>query len=571
MGYKHFNASLYCPVFNLISITDFDDFNRRFQLLEKNIKIGKVYLETYRGGVTIDKEQMLKVKAFFEQKGVIVAGGITTDAAHNHLEGGFTQLCYTSEVTKTLMKNVVTLTAEIFDEFILDDFYFTNCRCDACIQAKGDRSWSQFRLELMNDFAENIIVKTAKQVNPKIKAIIKYPNWYEHYQDSGYNLEDEPKVFDYIYTGTETRNPTYTQQHLPKYLSYFVMRYLENVAPDRNLGGWFDPYECSYNLTSYLDQGYLTLFAKAREAMLFCLGSLINDKSYTVFPPAVGQAFEDIDNYFSSLGNPIGVSCYIPYHSYGEDYLHNYIGMCGIPLEPYPEYPVDSKVIFLTENAGQDTNIITKIKESLSSGADVIVTSGLVTRLGEAFKELAHIAYTSKKALINHYMCSNDGGITLHGCYESSKAVLLTQPQFFTNDVWQIAGGYGEDNNFPIIMKTSYSKGRLFVITIPDDQGDLYHYPIPVLNSLRAILSKELPVVLEGDPLVALFVYDNDTFILRSFKPYITEISVIVNKENAKLIDLENGMSLNGSPSNKGTRFTAKLSPGVNYVMKINI
>ena len=45
------------------------------------------------------------------------------------------------------------------------------------------------------------------------------------------------------------------------------MRYLENVAPGRNLGGWFDPYECTYNLTSYLEQGYLTLFAKAKEVV----------------------------------------------------------------------------------------------------------------------------------------------------------------------------------------------------------------------------------------------------------------------------------------------------------------
>ncbi len=37
-----------------------------------------------------------------------------------------------------------------------------------------------------------------------------------------------------IYTGTETRNPDYAGQHLPKYLSYFVMRYLESAAPGRN-------------------------------------------------------------------------------------------------------------------------------------------------------------------------------------------------------------------------------------------------------------------------------------------------------------------------------------------------
>ncbi len=569
MRYHNFNASLYCPVNNLISICDFHEFNHRFQLIEKNVKLGKVYLETYRSGTTISKEQMLKVIDFFKSKGIAVAGGITTNDVDDPLEGGFIQLCYTSVKSRNLLKDVVALTAELFDEFILDDFFFTNCRCDDCIKAKGDRSWAELRLDLMKEVSENIIIKAAKDVNPKVKVIIKYPNWYEHYQESGYNLKDESELFDYIYTGTETRNPTYTQQHLPKYLSYFIMRYLENVAPNRNLGGWFDTFECSYNLTSYLDQGYLTLFAKSKEVMLFCLGLFTHTYEFTTFPPAIGQAFEDVDQYFNLLGNPLGVPCYIPYHSFGEDYLHNYMGMCGIPLEPYPEYPREAKTIFLTENAACDPHILSKIKESLKSGADVIVTSGFVTKLGDVFHDLVQVSYTSKKAIVNRYMSSKDGGITLGECYGASKEVILSQPQFFTNDVWQVAGGYGEDNNTAIIMKAKYSKGRLFIVTIPDDQGNLYHYPVPILNVLRNILSKDLPVVIEGNPMVTLFIYDNDTFILRSFLPYISEVDVILKKDNAKLKNLESAMEVHSNPTNHGSRFTIRLSPSVNYVFKI--
>lgn len=568
MKYNHFNASIYCPVWNLTSITNFEEFDRKFQLIEKNVKVGKVYLETYRGGKLISHEQMSRVKEFFQKKGIEVAGGITTDGEYDPSEGGFSPQCYTSKAVEERMKKVVSLTSELFDEFILDDFYFTNCRCDDCIKAKGDKTWSEFRLSLMQDFSKNVIIKTAREVNPNVKIIIKFPNWYEHFQDAGYNLEEEPKVFDYIYTGTETRNPTYTQQHLPKYLSYFIMRYFENVAPNRNLGGWFDPYECTYNLTSYIEQGYLTLFGKAKEAMLFSLGSLIDDKAYTTFPPVIGQVFTDVDSYINDLGNPIGAATYIPYHSFGEDFLHNYLGMCGVPLEPYPEYPMEAKTLFLTENAAIDKDLISKIKKSLSGGADVMVTSGLVSKLGEAFHELAHISYSNKKVLAKNYMCSEDGGVTIGGNLEASKEIILTQPQFFTNDVWQIAGAYGEDNNTPILMKTKYSKGRLFVLTIPDDQGNIYHYPNLILNAIRSILSKDLPVVLEGDSNITLFVYDNHTFILRSFLPYITKASVIVKKEQAELVDLENNKSLKGEAIEGGTRFTLNLSPGVNYVMR---
>ncbi len=242
--------------------------------------------------------------------------------------------------------------------------------------------------------------------------------------------------------------------------------------------------------------------------------------------------------------------------------------MCGVPLEPYPEYPFEAKTIFLTENAAKDKELICKIKKSLSNGADVMVTSGLVSKLGEEFLELAHISYSNKKVLAKNYMCSEDGGVTVGGNLEASKEIILTQPQFFTNDVWQIAGAYGEDNNTPVLMKTKYSKGRLFVLTIPDDQGNLYHYPGLILNTIRGILSKDLPVVLEGDAKITLFVYDNHTFILRSFLPYFSKASVIVKKEAAVLTDLENNRTLEGEAVEGGTKFTVNLSPGVNYVMK---
>src|SRR5262249_57277515 len=48
--------------------------------------------------------------------------------------------------------------------------------------------------------------------NPRVKVIIKYPNWYEHFQGLGYDLDVEAKQFDAIYTGTESRDPYITDQ-----------------------------------------------------------------------------------------------------------------------------------------------------------------------------------------------------------------------------------------------------------------------------------------------------------------------------------------------------------------------
>ncbi|HVW58820.1 MAG TPA: hypothetical protein VHC48_02250, partial [Puia sp.] len=97
------------------------------------------------------------------------------------------------------------------------------------------------RLDLMAEAAQSLIAGPAKAVNPSVKVVVKYPNWYEHFQGLGFNLEKEPRIFDGIYTGTETRDAVLFAQHLQPYLGYNIFRYFENIAPGRNGGGWVDP------------------------------------------------------------------------------------------------------------------------------------------------------------------------------------------------------------------------------------------------------------------------------------------------------------------------------------------
>ena len=101
-----------------------------------------------------------------------------------------------------------------------------------------------------------------------MKIVIKYPNWYEHFQGLGFNLEEEPKYFDGIYTGTETRSAISSDQHLQAYLGYNVFRYYENIKPGGNGGGWVDPF-ASDHYDRYAEQLWITAFAKAPEITLF--------------------------------------------------------------------------------------------------------------------------------------------------------------------------------------------------------------------------------------------------------------------------------------------------------------
>lgn len=269
MNYRNFNAAIFFTEMDVSSFKDRQQLETEFAGVEKNIRVGKVYLETFRSDQTVDKKQIFMLNDFFKSKGIKTSGAITTTRAS---KGIWKTFCYSGSEDREKLKEVVKLTASIFDEIILDDFFFTNCKCESCIAGKGEKTWAEYRVKLLNDAAVECVIKPAKEINPGINLIIKFPNWYEHYQNDGYNLKDEPAVFDMIYTGTETRDPEYTQQHLQSYLSYFLMRYMENVKPGKNGGGWFDTFDC-YNPVNYIEQLNLTLFSKAKEATLFLLSS----------------------------------------------------------------------------------------------------------------------------------------------------------------------------------------------------------------------------------------------------------------------------------------------------------
>ncbi len=190
-------------------------------------------METYRDDLILREDDSLTVKKFFEERSVRASGGIAPVRREAGLPRTFR---YANPQELEMLENIVSLTAEVFDEIILDDWFFTDCRCKLCAEAKGDLSWAEYRLRKLEEAAREHTIKPAKSVNPKVKPVIGYPNWYEHYQALGYNLNVETVAFDSVYTGAETRDSKYTQQHLQEYQSYLIAGHLENTAPGKNEG-----------------------------------------------------------------------------------------------------------------------------------------------------------------------------------------------------------------------------------------------------------------------------------------------------------------------------------------------
>jgi hypothetical protein len=344
--YKNFTVAVYSRVYEIQDMQDERWLEDNWGIVEKQLDVDKFYIETHRDRITPTDEHIIKLKKFFADRGIKTAAGTALVANERNR---FETFCYTNKADLDFVQKHIEQTARHFDELILDDFFFNNTKTESDIAAKGNRSWTQFRIDLMKEVAQEIIIGPAKAINPNIKIVIKYPNWYPHFQGLGFDLESGPELFDGIYAGTETRQPRFNAQHLQQYLSYGIIRYFDNLSGGNNGGGWVDTGGMD-TADRYAEQLWLTLFGKTQEITLFDIRQLL----YPVKPEwraswqgrdhgnAVGSGLDfdsmstphqqydeqasklftvasfaqhslkPLDSFLGELGNPIGLKSYVP-------------------------------------------------------------------------------------------------------------------------------------------------------------------------------------------------------------------------------------------------------------------
>ncbi len=506
--YKNFKMVIYIPAAIVDRFTP-EILQSDYEFLEHFLGVDKVYLETHRSEVYVDEKQINMVRDFFLSKGVEVSGGITTTiidipGCEPNKQRIFDTFCYNDPVFRKRLKEVSEYTAGLFDEIILDDYFFTNCTCRRCIEAKGDLDWVTYRRKLLKDVSENLVVGPAKTVNPKVKMIVKYPNWRESYHFTGYVPEEQENIFDMTYTGIETRSPRYTDQHLPEYLSYALSRYLSNAWPDRNGGGWYDTYQC-WSVDRYLEQAYLTAFAKQKELTHYQWSDLIDN-------PFVGPMriqLKKIDTMLSDTGNPCGVQVYLPYVSSGENHLEMRLGMLGLPIEPVNAFPAHASSILLTESALADKHVIEKLEKYVRNGGTAVITSGFLKSAGEKLYEagITESKISDKKIVATRYHVTDDYA----GYIEHQKGIVFPQLEHGNNASWSLVNAGDSDFHTSILLKTSYGDGKLFIFVVPDNSADLYEIPTDVMDVLKSILTNRNFV---SGKIFSTFTYDDGSMIL---------------------------------------------------------
>jgi hypothetical protein len=601
-NYKSFAVSTYAIQGTVQSMMNGNlDPAQSWSTLTRNLKIDKIYIEVMRNHTLVDEAGLDKLKEFFQSKGVQVCGGLAYSISERNGYQGFD---FADPEQRQFARQGVELAARHFDEILLDDYYFFDRKTDLDIKAKGTRSWTQYRLETMREVTEYLILKPAKTVNPKCKVVIKMANWYDQYHGMGNDTEIVPFLADAMFCGTESRNWIGQEQHLQPYLSYDIMRFMDNLKPGVNQGGWVDQGG-AVPIDRYSEQLIDTVFARCPEMCCFNYAGMIQpirefaitNRSWADQPtslnldevgktvPASGSSMtyadiaaytlRQIDPVLAKVGKPRGIECYTPYHASGEEFLHDYLGMIGLPMDIHPYFPTDAKMVLLTEQAKADPQIIQKIRSHLESGKSVCVTSGFVRAMqSKGIEEICEIEATDATIPVRRFTfaggpgapvrrgfraaASQPSGASAADPFEASREIPIPEIKYFnilTHDAWgDVLGITPGGTTYPLLLSCDYSNGKLFVLTVPNDPADLYALPPSVLTVLRATLGGAEPIRLDNAPAqVAIFNYDNGCFIVQNYTATEAEVSVSAVGSVAQLRNLQNGSELSPTPaSNRG-------------------
>ncbi|MBN2130015.1 MAG: hypothetical protein JW741_10990 [Sedimentisphaerales bacterium] len=341
------------------------------------------FIESFRDGYTAQRQALEHARTRFRSASLDVSGCVTTTGVGKKSTGWESATCFTDEPTQKHLQEIFEYAASIFDEIMIDDFLFTDCQCDACRQARGDMSWSAYRAKLMIDLSRDRILAPARAVNPNVKIILKYPQWYDDFHNRGYEVVEQTADYDRTWVGTETRDyadPRWGGK--VQYEAYFIMRWLGEIGGPKCGGGWFDPYGTHED--TYVEQARQTVLADAKEMLLFCYGSLLRDTG----PANVARLRTEIPGLFELAklvrNKPLrGIAAPKPPDSdaLGESYVYDFVGMMGLPLVPTATIDTNAKAAFLPAHALKDPLLYGKLGALLDAGAPVLVTDDLAKRL----------------------------------------------------------------------------------------------------------------------------------------------------------------------------------------------
>lgn len=498
---------------------------QRQQTLKKlaPLHVARLFLEGRRGDEYAPPAMLRTVRDFFATHGIECSGGIATVPGSRfgvRQKGDLGWLNWQNDKTQGDIAGFFAENAPMFDELIVDDFYCTADTSQESDQARGTRSWGEYRRDLLVSLIEPMIFQPARAANPDIRLILKYPQWYDRFHLFGYDPARMSPPFDQIWVGTEVRNPaTRRMGFVQPTEGYMNFRWLTSVAGDKVTGAWFDHIECGAE--HFVDQAFQSVLAGARELTLFHLGDLVAGHPGDAL---LAGKLPDLRALAAKVHGRrrAGVVFYKPPDSDADEnlYLADYLGMIGLPLLPEARFPAEAKVVFLGVQAAADPTVLDQARRLLESGGTLILTPAFIRATGGAGAALAGVRVGEQSLPAEATSFRLDGQTLPFATPLQIDGSLRCQDASVAVEV--LAG----DQTFPLLTDKPVQRGRVLVLNLRTfseqdfrDAGEWLLAPkplgLPVLpealaNNLRAAFLSPLNLRLEGPAGVGLYLFGKD-------------------------------------------------------------
>jgi hypothetical protein len=516
----------------------------------RSLGITKAYIETYRSGHVAKVELLRTIRDHFLKNGIEVTGGIATTPGKDfgvRQDGQYHWFNFQDPKTQSDLEKVVRLTAQVFDEMIIDDFLCSDDKSDISDRARGERSWSQYRMDMMTDLSERLFINPAREENPDITIIIKYPQWYDRFHMFGYDVPRESKLYDRIWRGTETRGPeTQRMGFVQQYEGFVNFRWISSFTPEKIGGAWFDHIDCDEN--DFIDQAHQTVLAGARELILFNYLDLMRGHPGHHLLRKNFSTLIDLANMIRQ--QPVrGVSGYKPAYSdpYSNHFIMDYMGMIGVPLIPVSSFPVQAEVIFLPIQAAKDNQLMDHISDAVKAGKTLILTAGLVDVLKNNPKllELTGIrSIDSKTELSADRLHSQSAMVTL------KEPVFLPVKMDLSNAKTLLSGARG-NAKWPLFTVNELASGaKIYIFNLRTYTESDYlaikevllaplfvpwmKLPTDYINVIRDAFIEPLNVSLKGPGRMSLHLFGKNNWIVYNFNNESVDFDLLLKGANDK-------------------------------------
>lgn len=358
-----------------------DEMRAKAEKAFARLGVTRIFLEGRRGDEYVTPEVLTRLRDYFRARGIETTGAIATVPGKTfgvRQNEGYGWLNFEDPMTRAGITRFFEENAAIFDEIIIDDFYCTGDTSELSQKARGGRDWPEYRREMLTGLIEPMIWSPARRVNPRVKLIMKFPQWYDLFDRYGYEPARMGAAFPQLWAGTEVRNPkTARMGFVQPTEGYVNWSWLKAVNGEKLHGAWFDHIESTAQ--NVVDQAFQSVLAGARELTLFHMGDLMEWHPGDALLVEKMPELKDLARKVKGLERG-GVPFYKPVNSVaGENrFLADYLAMNGVPIKMVATYPSESRVVFLGQQAAHDPQLDGKIAAHLKRGATVAVTPALL-------------------------------------------------------------------------------------------------------------------------------------------------------------------------------------------------